>query len=225
MEKLNPEKGLNWGLSYTNYFELEDMQGSISGDFYQTRFFNQFFPDYDTDPAKIIVRNFTGLSISNGFQIEANVRFFDELEVRASYNYLDVYRTQNGYKFVLPFNSKNRVMFALSYRPGNSWYFDLNMHWFDKQRLPSTALNPTEFRQPDYSKPYTLVNGQITYILENFDIYFGIENIFDFRQNQPILNWQNPFGKYFDTSFIWGPTRGREIYMGIRFKIEKERAS
>jgi hypothetical protein len=54
-----------------------------------------------------------------------------------------------------------------------------------------------------------------------FEIYTGCENIFDFRQLQPIVSWQNPFSPYFDTSSVWGPTRGREFYLGIRFKLNQ----
>ena len=50
----------------------------------------------------------------------------------------------------------------------------------------------------------------------------SVENIFDFRQKQPIISWQKPFGPYFDTSSVCGPTRGREIYVGIRFRLTNE---
>ena len=112
-------------------------------------------------------------------------------------------------------------MAAISYRPKNDkWYFDVNAHWYDKQRLPNTAANPIEYRYPDFSKPYTLINSQITYKWKRFDVYVGCENIFDFRQKRPIVSWQDPFSKYFDTSSIWGPTRGRETYIGIRWKLK-----
>jgi len=60
---------------------------------------------------------------------------------------------------------------------------------------------------------------QFTYKFKNLDVYTGCENLFDFRQHQPIVSWQIPFGKYFDTSSVWGPTRGREMYIGFRFKL------
>lgn len=220
-EELKPEQGLNWGLNYTYTFDKEKMSGNFSADFYQTRFFNQFFPDYDSDPTKAIIKNFTGTSISNGLQIEANFKFFKVLEFRTAYNYLDVYREISGSKYLLPFNPKNRVMAAISYRPKNDkWYFDVNAHWYDKQRLPNTATNPIEYQHADYSKPYTLLNAQITYKWKRFDVYVGCENIFDFRQKRPIVSWQDPFSKYFDTSSVWGPTRGRETYIGIRWKLK-----
>ena len=98
----------------------------------------------------------------------------------------------------------------------------MNVHWYGEQRLPDTKSNPTEFQRPDFSQPYTIVNAQFTYSFKKFEVYAGCENIFDFRQLQPIISWQDPFGPYFDTSSVWGPTRGREIYVGLRFKLNKE---
>lgn len=220
-EQVKPERGLNWGINYTYRFDKENIEGTLSADFYQTHFFNQFFPDYDNDPTKAYIRNFTGKSISNAFQIEANFKFYKVFEFRTAYNFLDVYRIENGVKNVLPFNPQNRVMAAVSYRPkNNKWYFDLNAHWYDRQRLPNTNSNPPEYQNPEYSKPYVLVNAQVTYKVKQFEIYSGVENIFDFRQLRPIISWQDPFSKYFDTSSVWGPTRGREIYVGVRWKMK-----
>ena len=220
-QKINPEQGLNWGINYTYRFVKENVEGTLLGDFYQTRFSNQFFPDYDSDPTKAYIRNFTGTSISNAFQLELNLKIFKIFEFKTAYNYLDVYRIENDQKNVLPFNPKNRVMAAVSYRPKNGkWYFDVNAHWYDKQRLPNTSSNPKEYQYPPYSKPYTLFNGQVTYKIKQWEIYSGLENIFDFRQLGPITSWQEPFGKYFDTSSVWGPTRGREVYAGLRWRIK-----
>ena len=220
-EQIKPEQGMNWGLNYTYRFDSKNVVGTLSADFYQTRFYNQFFPDYNTDPTKAYIKNFTGKSMSNAFQIEANFKFYKILEFRAAYNFLDVFRIENGLKNVLPFNPRNRLMTALSLRPkNNKWYFDLNAHWYDSQRLPNTSSNPIQYRNSDYSKPYTIINVQVTYKIKRFEIYSGVENIFDFRQIRPIISWDDPFSKYFDTSSVWGPTRGRETYVGVRYKIK-----
>jgi outer membrane receptor for ferrienterochelin and colicins len=113
------------------------------------------------------------------------------------------------------------VMAALSMRPvGNRWYFDVNAHYYGRQQLPSTEQNPVEYQRSSSSKPYALFNVQITRIWKGFEFYLGGENLFDFRQLRPINSWQQPFSPYFDTSLVWGPTRGRELYVGIRYKIQ-----
>lgn len=220
-ETLKPEAAFNWGVSHTYRFEIGKTSGTLSGDFYSTHFSNQFFPDYDSDPTKAIIKNFEGTSRSNGLQLEASFIFFKQLEFRTAYNYLDVYRKENGTKVNLPFNPKNRVMAALSYRTKNNrWQGDINAHWFDQMRLPDTRSNPIEYRRPLYSTPYATLNIQATFRWKTLDIYAGCENLTNYRQSNPIIGSDNPFGKYFDLSSVWGPTRGRELYLGVRYSIK-----
>lgn len=222
-EQLKPERAVNYGLNFTQKFDSKNVEGYATVDFYRTQFQNQIFPDYDTDPTKAIIANFTGTSISNGFQAEVYAKFFSRFEVKSAYNYLDVYRMVNGQKLVLPFNPKDKVLSTLSYKPlTDRWHVDINIHWYGQQRLPNTKNNPAEYQRPDQSKPYTLFNAQFTKNWKKIEAYVGVENIFNFRQNQPIISWQNPFSPYFDTSSVWGPTRGREIYVGVRFHLSEK---
>lgn len=219
-EQLKPERAFNWGINLTQKVYWENVTGSISMDFYQTRFMNQIFPDYDADPSKAIISNFTGESVSNGFQVESNLKFYKKMEAKLAYTFLDVYRTIENKKVLLPFNARHKVLTSLSYQPlSKAWHFDMNIHWYGKQRLPNTSSNPIEYRQPEESRCYTIVSAQFTKVWKQFEVYTGVENIFDFRQLRPIVSWQNPFSPYFDTSFAWGPTRGREFYLGVRFKV------
>lgn len=220
LEELKPEKAVNMGVNITQKFESGNVSGHISMDYYRTNFQNQIFPDYDADPTKALVKNFTNKSISNGFQTDLFLKIHQRYEFKTGYNFLDVYRVNNGNKETLPFNARHKVLTAFSYKPlTNKFHADVNVHWFGKQRLPDTKSNPPLYQRPDFSKEYTTVNAQFTYVFKSFEVYTGCENIFDFRQNQPILGWQDPFGPQFDTSSVWGPTRGREFYFGIRFKL------
>jgi outer membrane receptor for ferrienterochelin and colicin len=220
-EALKPEKALNMGINITQKFESANVSGYISMDYYRTNFQNQIFPDYDADPTKAFVKNFTGKSVSNGFQTDFFIKLYKRYEFKAGYNFLDVYRINNGSKEVLPFNARHKVLTTFSYKPvNNKLHADVNIHWFGEQRLPNTKSNPVAYQRPDYSQAYTTVNAQFTYLFKNFEVYTGCENIFNFRQNQPIISWQNPFSPYFDISSVWGPTRGREFYVGVRWKLK-----
>lgn len=223
-EALQPEKAINSGLNLTHKFESNGglFSGYISADFYHTLFSNQIFPDYDTDPTKAIVKNFTGKSVSNGFQADAFVNIWKRFELKAGYNYLDVYRQTEKGREQLPFNAKHKLLTTLGYKPlSGRFHADFVMHWFGEQRLPNTQSNPPEYQRPGFSEPYSVLNGQFTYNFPGIELYGGCENIFDFRQSQPIISWQDPFGPYFDTSSVWGPTRGREFYLGFRIKVNK----
>ena len=83
-----------------------------------------------------------------------------------------------------------------------------------------TCCNPLEYQRPNKSEPYNIINAQFTYTIQNTDIYFGCENITNFRNEKQIISWENPFGQYFDASTAWGPTKGRELYLGLRLKLK-----
>ncbi len=219
-EVLQPEKAFNFGFNAMHTIKLPKAEWYFSVDFYSTRFQNQIFPDYDTDPLKAVIKNFTGTSVSNGFQAELSGTFYNTISAKLGYVYLDVYQVKNGRKEALPFNATHRLNGAASFMPlHKKWHIDVNMHYTGKQRLPNTNNNPINFQRPSYADPYAIVNTQFTYTFKKWEWYGGVENLFNFRQRQPLISWQNPFGAYFDTQFAWGPTRGRELYLGIRFKL------
>lgn len=223
-DDLKPERALNYGFNITQKFTFEeDFSGYISSDLYRTEFQNQIFPDYFSDPSKALINNFEGKSISNGFQIELSLNMWNSLALKTGYNYLDVYRMEGEERMQLPFNPRHKSMAALSYKPVNQNFgIDLNMHWYGAQRLPNTASNPSEFQRPDYSRSYTIFNTQFSYAFPKLEFYAGCENIFNFRQSRPIISWQDPFGPHFDTSSVWGSTRGREFYLGFRYRIDHD---
>ena len=52
---------------------------------------------------------------------------------------------------------------------------------------------------------YLTVNAQVTKKIEMLDIYLGVENLTNYKQDNPIIASDDPFGEYFDASMIWGP--------------------
>lgn len=222
-ETLNPEKALNAGFNITQTFNTENVSGSLTGDLYYTDFQNQIFPDYLSDPTKAIVANFEGKSRSNVVQSELYLDFYEVVYLKTGYTFLDVYREINGEKELLPFNARHKFLVSTGYKPlSKKWQMDLNLHVYGKRRLANTASNPPEYQRPEFSDSYAVLNGQVTYNINRFEWYTGCDNIFDFRQERPIVSWQEPFSPYFDTSSVWGPTMGREFYLGVRFKIAAE---
>ncbi len=222
-ENLLPERAWNAGLNATRRFSVGKMRLTATADLYHTRFQNQFFPDYDSDPNKAIIANFRGKSVSNGLQLELGAAWNRRLELRTAYNFLDVFRHQQGKKLLLPFNPRHKILAVATFRtPGERWQFDASLHWYGQQRLPNTQLNPENLRRPDHSKPYSVTNTQVRYALPRIEFFAGCENVFDFRQLRPILGWEQPFARGFDPSFAWGPTRGREFYIGFHVKLPRK---
>ena len=75
---------------------------------------------------------------------------------------------------------------------------------------------------PKTSPAYQILNLQLIRFLGPAEVYAGCENVFDFRQLKPITAWQEPFSPWFDTAGVWGPTRGREFYVGFRYRLLDE---
>jgi outer membrane receptor for ferrienterochelin and colicins len=66
-----------------------------------------------------------------------------------------------------------------------------------------------------FSPDFFLVNGQITRLWGNgLDMYVGVENLFNFRQDNPILDAVHP-----NSSIVWGPISGRMFYIGLRWNV------
>jgi hypothetical protein len=103
---------------------------------------------------------------------------------------------------------------------GSLWKFDLTYNWIGQQRFPSTTQSSEEYQIEPYSPSFSTINTQITKVFsDNFEVYFGGENITNTRQKNPILSPDDPFGSNFDSTYIYGPIFGRMYYAGLRFNL------
>jgi len=214
------EKMLNYGVDILRYFDFNFISGNVSLDFYRTIFSNKVMPDFDRDYYTVYFRNFDNAH-SNVFQIETNVTLLKGLEIKSSYKFTDLQYTFEDVDYIQPFAPKHRILFALTYTTKNKgWVFNSNLQWFGRQRIPSTSQLPPYLQISDKSEPYTLIGFQVTKFFEHFEIYAGVENFLNFIQNNSVIDNEHPFGPYFNTSYIWGPTKGREFFAGLRYIIK-----
>jgi len=223
---LNAETAWNYGFSFIQKFIFLGKNTEFVLDFYKTDFVNQAVVDLDYNPQQVVFYNLKGNSFANSFQVEFNLELMRHLNLKTSYKYYDVqtqFKTGQLQKALLP---KNRFFANLAYEThitekGKQWKFDFTYNWQGKQRFPNTKMNPTEFQLDDFAPSYTILNSQITRTFSStFEMYFGGENIGNFKQNKGIIQNENPFGTYFDSTMIYGPTFGAMYYAGLRFKIK-----
>jgi|WetSurMetagenome_2_1015567.scaffolds.fasta_scaffold14533_3 outer membrane receptor for ferrienterochelin and colicins len=220
VRNVKPEKTLNYGIDLLQYFVIGGAAGNINFDFYKTVFNNKVIAECDAMPYMYMFTNFSDAG-SNVFQVESSVNFLQHLDFKLAYKFIDLYYFKNGVRLEQPFNSKHRVLAGLTYTyPGNSWIVNLTMQWFGKQKLPSTASYPVQYQRPDESDSYAMLNAQLTKNFKYIEAYVGIENLLNYTQSNPIIDANNPFSRFFDTSYVWGPTRGRDVYFGIRYIIK-----
>ncbi len=218
---LDIESSWNYGLSYSTYLNVGSRELSITTDFFRTDFENQVIIDRESDAYTIFIYNLDGKSYSNSFQVEANYEFVKFLEVTMAFRYNDVKTTINGNFDVAPLVNKYKGLLAISYQtPKKKWQFDTNLQLLGNQRLPNTDFYPPEYQLSDKAPDYSIINAQITRYFKKFELYIGGENLGNFKQKNPIIAADDPFGEYFDASIIWGPISGMKLYTGFRFKIE-----
>lgn len=218
---LSPEVAWNYGINATHTFKLWYRNGAISVDAYRTYFKNQIVVDFVQNPQKVIFYNLDGSSYSNSFQAQLDYELIKRLDIRIAYRWYDVQTTYNGILQKKPMISQNRAFVNLAYKTRNKFMFDYTVNWQGSKELPHLNSNPLEYRIPEKSPGFILMNAQISKSWnETFDVYIGAENLLNFTQKDPIIASAEPYSKYFDSSLIWGPINGREIYGGIRFRIK-----
>jgi hypothetical protein len=119
-----------------------------------------------------------------------------------------------------PLTNKYRGLINLSYATNfEKWKFDVTAQFNGRSRLPSLSDNFGYDIEKEWSPAYQLYFAQITKKTKRLDVYIGCENIFNYKQNDPIIDAENPFGTNFDASRIWGPLMGRKFYAGIRLRL------
>ncbi|MBS4014686.1 MAG: TonB-dependent receptor [Bacteroidetes bacterium] len=221
LEDIKPEEAWNYGASLTSNFHLFNNDASIMLEFYRTHFINQLIVDLDTDHSRAIFYNLDGKSYSNNFQVDFKFEPLRRLEVIAAYRLSDVKTTIAGNLESKPFFSRDKGLVSLSYAtPSNNWQFDVTAQFNGKGRIPDTSSLPEQYRLDVEYPGYTILMAQITYKWKFIDLYVGGENLTNFKQDRPIIAYDEPFGEYFDASMVWGPIIGRTFYFGLRYTLE-----
>jgi len=222
---LDQEISWNFGAAFLKEFELFYREGTLHLDVYHTRFVNQLVVDLDESAREVWFYNLNGESVSNSIQAELNYELFKRFDIRLAYRFLDVYKTYLSGLNEKPLLSRHRGFINLAYetkeKEHKQWKFDITAQWIGSQRIPNTRDNPAEYALPGRSEDYMLMNAQVTRVFgERLEVYLGGENLLNYRQSNPILSSENPYGEYFESALIWAPIFGRMFYGGLRFTIE-----
>ena len=223
---LDPEIAWNYGVSFLQGFRVLGRKGEVTADFYRTSFKNQVVVDYE-NAQEVNFYNLEGDSYANSFQIELHYEPLDRFNMRLAYKNYDVKTQFNSGKLERPLTPKHRFFANASYETSleegetGQWKFDATYNWLGAQRFSSTQNNPVQYQLPEFSPTVGTFNAQITKVFSpKFEVYLGGENIFNIRQNNPIVSADNPFGSSFDTTFVYGPIFGANYFTGLRFKIK-----
>ena len=222
---LDPEIAWNYGVSFLQGFNLFGRKADVTLDFYRTDFDNQVVVDYE-NPQEVNFYNLHGKSYANSFQVEFNYNVFERFDLRTAYKFYDVQTQYGSEKLEKPLTPKHRLFANASYETrilenGSQWKFDATYNSLGEQRFSSTTTNPTLYQLSEYSSTVGTLNAQVTKVFSSkLEVYLGGESITNVRQSNPILASEDPFGPYFDTTFVYGPIFGSNYYAGLRFSIQ-----
>ncbi|MFZ9160103.1 MAG: TonB-dependent receptor plug domain-containing protein [Aquirufa sp.] len=224
---LNPlESSWNYGMTLTKNMTIGSRKANLVLDFFQTDFIHQWIVDME---AGSILRMYSspGKSFSTSIQGEFNYSPFKRFEMKVAYRYQDVQadylRIDGGLiRLSKPYLNKDRILVNLAYAtPYEIWKYDVTWQWNGSRRIPDHKLAHlhTGAIQEVTAPPFSTVYGQVTRQFKKWELYVGVENLFNFTQKNPIFVAKDPFAAGFDASMVWGPITGTMVYSGIRFKI------
>ena len=142
------------------------------------------------------------------------------MNLTAAYRLTDVKMTIGNELREKPLINRYKGLLTTSYQtPLKKWQVDFTTQFNGGGRMPTPNgdLWEKEF------KPFTILNAQVTRYFRTWSIYFGGENLSNFKMDTPIIDAGNPWGENFDASMTWGPVHGMMIYGGFRFALERDK--
>jgi len=217
---LEVEKAWNFGFNFTQLFDIGNIESVFSIDAYHTRFENQIVVDLEKS-GEVSFYNLDGESYSNSIQAQMDITPLEGFDIRMAYRFNDVKSKHKSGLLQKALSAKNRAFINFGYATKSEWKYDLTLNWQGQKRIPDTSSNPENYRLDEYSPSFFMLNAQVSKSWnENFELYVGGENLLNYRQENPIIASDAPFSSYFDSSLIWGPVFGRNIYAGLRYRIK-----
>lgn len=192
-----------------------------------------------------------GRSFAHNAQVEATMEILRGWTMTAAFRYTDVEQTTFSVaanNYVLrqkPLTNKFKGIITTSYQtPLKKWQFDLTAQFNGGGRMPDgfnqyflgTEENPhpvlgvapaasqSQYYEKDgtlYYKWYPQLMAQITKYWRTCSLYLGAENMTNFKQANPVIGADDPFGPIFDASMAWGPITGWKVYLGFRWSLAR----
>lgn len=223
VENLQQEASWNYGASAQLTIPIKQETLRVNAEYYYTYFNRQVIVDYDSDPHSLIIDNLSGKSFSHTFQVDATYESSFGLDITAAWRLNDVKTTYHGILMEKPLTSRYKGLLTLSYStPMDIWQFDVTLQLNGGGRMPAPyKLADGSWSWAERFKAFPQLNLQVTRWFRHFSIYAGGENLTNFKQKNPIIASNDPWGPNFDSSMIWGPVHGAMAYIGIRFNFGK----
>lgn len=240
-ENLNPERSYNGAINFNHIYNLLGGQGTFDVDVFYTYFTNKIIPDYEI-PGKIVYQNTNGHAVSEGISININHSFKFPLAFNLGVSLLQTQQVET-------LETGERVVKPIEYSPDWSGVFSANYNLKKLKLAFAYTVNATGSMQlpevfdldengqplatsrPVRSVPFAIHNCQVTKSFKNSNlrVYLGLQNIFNYIQYySPLSGLNDPnafvgFSDYFDTAYAYSPMLGRELFLGVRWKLDRKK--
>ena len=241
--ELKPERSFNLAANLRQIYSIGAVNGSIELDGHYNYFTNKIVANYD-QTGLIIYDNVDGNVLSQGAGITVDART-KKLETKVGFSILDAHERvkENGKttKTTLDFSSDWSALGTVLYKFPKKWTAAYKVNINGPTQLPevfdytsydnsSGEVIATGTARPTksaiYAKHSLQLKKQINHKKNRFDVYFGIDNIFDeIQKESPLTGTNDPnsplgFSEYFDTSYAYAPIHGRAFYIGIDWTLK-----
>ncbi len=214
------ESSINMGVSVDHKFKISYMPSELQVDFFRTTFQNELMTNREYSD-RLVFEALQNGTIANSFQTQLDLQPARRTEIRLAYRMFDVTTLYEGQRVQKPLIAKHRGFLNFTQSTRSKWQFSTTVQMYGQQRIPGLTFNQEDLNK-QYSPVFMLWSAQVSKKAKKkpFEYYVGLENILNYRQDNPIDGAVNPFGNAFDASNIWGPVFGRMIYGGLRYRLQ-----
>lgn len=217
------EKAVTFGGSLTQSFKiLKAADATLSLDYFRTSFDNAVIVDQEMDGESIHIYNSDAPSTTDTYQADLTWKPGARFDIFATFRYTDSHMTLNRsdgstYEVERPLVSRYKTLLNVQYATNmRRWVIDATAQLNGSTRLP---VQDGVVENSERSPAYPMFFAQISRRIGGWEIYTGCENIANYKQDNPIINADNPFTSGFNSSVVWGPLAGRKFYIGARFNL------
>lgn len=239
---LKPEESWNANLNYTGFINQKWGYIGLDASVFYTYFTNKIVGDFLTNPSEIIYDNLKGHAISKGISSNIDFSFTSGLKIIAGVTLMDVYQMQENIEGNLTkIPQLHAPKFSGTYQISYSLpFWDLSFDYSGRVYGPMDLPVVTNDFRPSQSPWFDIANIQITKKLpNNFEIYGGVKNLWNFQPKHPLLRPEDPFDKKvqfdnngnptattsnpgaytFDASYNYAALQSIRAFLGVRWKI------
>jgi outer membrane receptor for ferrienterochelin and colicin len=217
------EEAWNYGIAFIQNYIFLGRDLTLNAEFFRTDFQSQLIVDRETSSEYIKLIPLDGKSYANSLQFDLRWQPFEGLDMLLAYRINDIKQTIGGELIEKPLSSDYKGLINFNYTTDlKKWMFDYSIQFNGGGRIPINPYDEGMAISEKRFSPYTVMNAQVSKYFRYWNIYVGSENLANFKQQNPIDGADDPFGVQFSATNVWGPTIGRKIYVGLRFKLDYE---